>query len=67
MVKMIKKGNYNANIYKYNPLGIWDGTTYIVLFEAFGLYDTSYKSKGKYDTLDKAIKAAKRYVNKMNK
>lgn len=66
MVKMIVKGFYRACIYKYTPLGVWNGR-YYVEFNAFGSEDYDYRGKRLYDNLNNAIRSGQRYVNKMSK
>lgn len=64
-------GNYKAYVKQFKPLGKWNGK-YSVSFEAFGMMDNDYRGTSGvgvkvYDTFDKAVRAAKRYVNKFDK
>lgn len=69
MEKMFfEKGEYKAVVSEFTPLGTWNGE-YNVMFECFGGIDYQLRGTGgmgskQYSTLDKAIAAAKRYVNK---
>ena len=69
MEEMIfRNGEYKAYVNEYKVLGTWNGE-YAVNFWCYGSPD--YGCRGThgtavkaYETLDKAIAAAKRYVNK---
>ena len=70
-IKIIENGEYKAYVSKFTPLGKWNGE-YSVLFCCYGSID--YQIRGgcgtgskEYSTLEKAMAAAKRYVNKYNK
>lgn len=61
---------YIAYVKQFTPLGKWDGT-YCVCFEAFGHMDNDYRGTNgtgckRYNTLDSAIAAAKRYTKKFS-
>lgn len=62
--------NYVAYVKEFKPLGKWNGQ-YGVLFYAYGTMDNDYRGTNGtgmkvYDTLDKAVVAAKRYIKKFN-
>ena len=70
-IAQFENGEYKAYVSKFTPLGTWNGE-YSVLFICFGGIDyqlrgTNGMGSKEYETLDKAIRAAKRYVNKYNK
>ena len=63
-----RTGMYEAVVREFTPLGKWDGTYSVSFFalgspdfEIKGSYGTACKS---YDTKEKAIAAAKRYIKK---
>lgn len=63
-----KNENYIAYVKYFTPMNRWDGR-YSVLFIAFGDMDNDYRGTNGtgmkvYDTFDKAVRAAKRYVKK---
>lgn len=61
---------YIACVREFKPLNKWNGQ-YCVCFEAYGMMDNDYRGTNGtgmkvYDTLEKAIQAAKRYIKKFN-